>query len=110
MRIPSTQLTTVLGTSGAAAEPGRSAGAAGSQPTSLADGSSPGTASAESTGPKLSTALRIDDQRHIYYEIINEKTGDVVLEIPPEQIRKLGEGPPKSAAADGETHGLDVQS
>jgi len=55
---------------------------------------------------KLSTNLRIDSQRHIYYEVINDKSGDVVMEIPPEQIRRLEEGgqnPPPG-------HGLDVKS
>jgi uncharacterized FlaG/YvyC family protein len=48
-----------------------------------------GTADAnqsQASGPKLSTAMRIDDQRRPYYEVINNRTGDVVMEIPSEQI------------------------
>lgn len=42
--------------------------------------------------PQLSTAIRIDDQRRIYYEVINDHTGQVVLQIPPEVVRNIGDG------------------
>jgi len=109
MRISPTQLATGPGTSGGA-EAGRPTRAADSPRTVSTGGTPPGRAGSDSSGAKLSTTLRIDDQHYIYYEIIDDQSGDVVLEIPPEQIRKLAEGLSKSLAADGETHSLDVKS
>jgi hypothetical protein len=67
-------------------------------------------AQAEPSGPKLSTDLRIDDQRRIYYEVVNNRTGDVVYEIPPEQVRKLAEGIDASLSSQLEGRTLDVKS
>ncbi len=54
--------------------------------------------------------MRVDDQRQIYYEVVNDRTGDVVYEIPPEVVRKLGENP--TVLLDGRVggHSLDVKS
>ena len=67
-------------------------------------------APAEPSGPTLSTALRIDDQRRIYYEVINNRSGDVVMEIPPEQIRKPAEGLDESLKRQPDGHNIDVKS
>lgn len=56
---------------------------------------SPGSEGAQPAGwqpPQFSTAIRIDDQRRIYYEVINDHTGQVVLQIPPEVVRNIGDG------------------
>jgi hypothetical protein len=73
-----------------------------------AEGSRPDQA--EPSGAKLSTTVQVDDQHHVYYEVVNNRTGDVVCEIPPEQIRKLEEGfhESRSSSATGRT--LDVRS
>ncbi len=42
--------------------------------------------------PQFSMAIRIDDRRRIYYEVINDHTGEVVFQIPPEVVRNIGEG------------------
>jgi len=60
--------------------------------------------------PKLSTDLRVDDQRRIYYEVVNDRTGDVVYEIPPEAIRKLGESLNVSLDVGSSGHRVDVKS
>src|SRR5271169_2021859 len=52
---------------------------------------SPAPAPAVSSFAPLSTDMRIDDQHQIYYEVVNDRTGDEVMEIPPEVIRKLAE-------------------
>jgi hypothetical protein len=67
-------------------------------------------AQAEASGPKMSTAMRIDDQSRIYYEVINNRTGDVVMELPPEQIRKLGEGLGQAVKSQPDGHNIDVKS
>ena len=64
----------------------------------------------QASGPKMSTAVRIDDQRHLYYEVVNSRTGDVVMEIPSEQIRKLAEGLDKSVIRQPDTHTVDFKS
>jgi uncharacterized FlaG/YvyC family protein len=67
-------------------------------------------AQAEASGPKLSTAMRIDDQRRIYYAVINNRTDDVVMEIPPEQIRKFAEGLDEPVKKQPAGHNIDVKS
>ena len=62
------------------------------------------------SGPTLSTSVRIDEQRHIYYEVINNRTGDVVIEIPPEQIRRLGEGLTESRVSGNPEPNIDVRA
>ena len=64
----------------------------------------------QSSGPTLSISLRIDDQRRIYYEVINNRTGDEVLEIPPEQIRKLAEGLDESPVSQSTSHNVNVKA
>lgn len=67
-------------------------------------------ASAASPAPELSTDMRVDDQRHVYYEFVNKRTGDVVCEIPPEVIRELGENLDALPAAPAQGLTLDVKS
>ena len=65
---------------------------------------------AEASGPRMSTEMRIDDKRRPYYEVVNNRTGDVVMEIPSEQIRKLAEGLDKSAIKQPHSHAVDLKS
>jgi hypothetical protein len=109
MGISPAQLVTALGATDLAAETLQSRGTtAGGAPKTEA----PDTEGehAEPAGPKLSTDLRIDDQRRIYYEVINNRTGEVVCEIPPEQIRKLGEGLTESHVTQTAGHKVDVRT
>ena len=58
----------------------------------------------------LSTDLRIDDQRQVYYQVINERTGGVLLEIPCEALRQIGESIKVPLEGDASIHGVDVKS
>jgi hypothetical protein len=60
--------------------------------------------------PQFSTAIRIDDRRRIYYEVINDHTGQVVLEIPPEVVRNIGEGIKQFLETLHPTRSVDVKS
>ncbi|HZQ94455.1 MAG TPA: hypothetical protein VFA67_05550 [Candidatus Sulfotelmatobacter sp.] len=76
-------------------------------------GASPAAESAQPEGwqpPQLSTAIRIDDRRRIYYEVINDHTGQVVLEIPPETVRSIGEGINQFLETLHPTRSVDVKS
>jgi hypothetical protein len=112
MTISLTQFAMVLAAAGPAAEaePSASVPVQRAGKGAEADAEAEPPAQAEPSGPKLSTDLRIDDQRRIYYEVINNRTGDVVYEIPPEQIRKLEEGIDASLSGQLEAHTLDVKS
>jgi hypothetical protein len=109
MSISPAQLVMALGTADLAAEtlPSRGRAAGGAHRTEAPDAEG---AHAEPAGPKLSTDLRIDDQRRIYYEVINNRTGEVVCEIPPEQIRRLGEGLTESPVSQSAGHKVDVRT
>ena len=109
MSISPAQLMMALGTADLAAETLHSTGAAarGAPRTEAPDAEG---AKAQPSGPKLSTDLRIDDQRRIYYQVINNRTGDVVYEIPPGQIRKLAEGIDASLSSQLKARTLDVKS
>jgi len=65
---------------------------------------------AQAAAPQLSTDLRIDDQRRIYYAIVNTRSGDEVMEIPPEEIRKLAEALEASQVAVSKGHSVDVKT
>lgn len=58
----------------------------------------------------LSTDLRVDDQRQIYYQVVNDRTGDVLLEIPSEALRQIGESIKVPLEGDARIHGVDVKS
>ena len=58
----------------------------------------------------LSTDMRIDDQRQIYYQVVNERTGDGLLEIPCEALRQIGESIKVPLEGDASIHGIDVKS
>lgn len=54
--------------------------------------------------------MRIDDQRRTYYEVVYNRTGDIICEIPPEVIRKLGEEPSKLPGGLLTGHAVDVKA
>lgn len=68
------------------------------------------TVPAVSFGSDLSTDVRVDDRRHVYYETVNNRTGEVVCEIPPEVIRKLAESLEDVPQALWGGHTVDVES
>ena len=58
----------------------------------------------------LSTDMRIDAQHQVYYQVVNERTGDVLLEIPCEALRQIGESIKVPLEGDASIHGVDVKS
>jgi hypothetical protein len=52
---------------------------------------SPSRSSATAPASQLSTDLRIDQEHQLYYEVVDDSTGSVVFEIPPEALRAIGE-------------------
>jgi len=59
---------------------------------------------------KFSTDLRVDAQHQPYYEVVDDKTGDVLFEIPPEALREIGESLNVSLIGDASVPGVDVKS
>ena len=58
----------------------------------------------------LSTDMRIDDQHQVYYQVVSVRTGDVLLEIPSEALRQIGESIKVPLEGDASIHGVDVKS
>ena len=106
------QMTLQVGSVEILAPTGRSAKAAVPTGAQVVESTAESSAAvpAVSSPSQLSTDMRVDDQRQIYYEVVNDRTGDVVYEIPPELVRKLGENP--TVLLDGRVggHSLDVKS
>jgi uncharacterized FlaG/YvyC family protein len=57
---------------------------------------------------QFSTDREVDSQHKIYYKFVNDRTGDVVFEIPPEALREIGES--LNLTADQSAHTFDVKS
>jgi hypothetical protein len=53
--------------------------------------------------------MRIAGQHQIYYQVVNERNGDVLLEIPSEALREIGESI-KVRPEGASIHGVDVKS
>ncbi len=78
-----------------------------SQPEAAAD-TSP---SPQAPSPfQLSTELQIDDHHQEYYEFVDNVTGAVVFEIPPEALRAIAESLDIPAEGQADFHNLDVTS
>jgi hypothetical protein len=58
----------------------------------------------------LATDMRVDAQHQVYYQVINERTGDLLLEIPSEALREIGESIQVPLVGDSSVHGVDVKS
>jgi uncharacterized FlaG/YvyC family protein len=54
--------------------------------------------------------MRVDDQHQIYYETVDDRTGDVLFEIPPEALRAIAESLNLSLVGSSSGHSVDVKS
>ena len=73
------------------------------------------TASAASTAPSappdpFSTDMKVDNQHQVYYEIVDNRTGDELYEIPPEVLRRIAESLNLPLMGDSVAHNVDVKS
>jgi hypothetical protein len=55
---------------------------------------------------QLSTDMQVDSQHQVYYEFVDDSTGNVLFEIPPEALREIGES--LNVPLDGDFGGHDV--
>ncbi len=77
----------------------------GSQPTAASEPSPPPQAPSPF---QLSTELQVDDHHQEYYEFVDEVTGAVVFEIPPETLRAIAESLDIPLEGQTDIHSLDV--
>ena len=54
--------------------------------------------------------MRIDAQHRVYYQVVNDHSGEVICEIPCEQIRELEESNLSPAAREAAAQRIDVKS
>jgi uncharacterized protein (DUF885 family) len=64
---------------------------------------------ADSSVSQYNLAVRTDKQGRAYYAVISERTGDVIYQIPPEQVRKVAEGIGELLKQDKSAQSLDVK-
>ena len=65
---------------------------------------------AAASASQFSTDMRVDSQHQVYYEFVDQSTGDVLFEIPPEALRAIGESLNVPLIGDSSAHGMDVES
>ena len=70
----------------------------------------PSPAPAATPTPQFSTDMRVDDQHQVYYEFVDDRTGDVLFEIPPEALREIGESLNLPLDGGSRIHSVDVKS
>ena len=70
----------------------------------------PASAPAALPPAQFSTDLRVDDKHQPYYEVVDDRSGDVLFEIPPEALREIGESLNMPLVGDSSGHSLDVKS
>jgi hypothetical protein len=70
----------------------------------------PVPAPADSSPAQLSTDMRVDDQHQIYYEVVNDRTGDVLFEIPSAALRNIGESLKLPLGGGSSGHRVDVKT
>jgi len=88
----------------AAAAPGSARAAISSTPT-------PTNPSAPvSTPSSFSTDLQIDSHHQVYYAVVDERSGDVLFEIPSEALRNIGESLNVPLIGDASVPSVDVKS
>ena len=115
MSISSAELTLQVA-SAASPAPSRPAAPASPSPVRAAASAAESTADSPHSAPavpsssQLSTDLRIDRQHQLYYEFVDDSTGSVVFEIPPEALRAIGESLNLPLNGDATAHGVDVKS
>jgi hypothetical protein len=78
--------------------------------TSAAESASSVSAPAAPPSNPVATDLRIDNQHQFYYEFVDDSTGSVEFEIPPEALRAIGESLNLPLQGDGGTSSIDVKS
>ena len=59
---------------------------------------------------QFSTALRVDQKDQPYYEIIDDSTGNVLFEIPPQALREIGENLNLPLEGEASTPSVDLSS
>ncbi|MFZ0963265.1 MAG: hypothetical protein WAO35_20585 [Terriglobia bacterium] len=91
---------------------GRSAQSSGPAAVSRtrATGASSAPAPAVSPTPQLSTDMKVDGQHQVYYEFVDDGTGNVLFEIPPEALREIGESLNVPLVGDANVPTIDVKS
>jgi hypothetical protein len=63
-----------------------------------------------SSSLQLSTDMKVDDQHRVYYEFIDDSTGNVLFEIPPAALREIGESLNLPGVGETAAHSVDVKS
>jgi len=82
-----------------------------STPASATEADTPSPSRALPTLPaSVSTDLRIDNEHQVYYEFVDQSTGDVVFEIPPEALRAIGESLNVPLDGGASIHSIDLKS
>ncbi len=94
-------------TAGPAASP-----ASGAVPAPAAESAAPFATPTPAVSPpaQFSTDMQIDNHHQVYYEIVDDRSGDVLFEIPAEALRKIGESLNVPLLGDAQAPSLDVQS
>jgi hypothetical protein len=59
---------------------------------------------------QFSTDFQVDGHHQVYYEVVDDSTGDVLLEIPSEALRKIGESLNLPLAGESYVSVIDVKS
>jgi len=63
-----------------------------------------------STAASFSTDLQIDSHHQVYYAVVDERSGDVLFEIPAEALRNIGESLNVPLIGDASVPSVDVKS
>ncbi len=109
MSISPVQMMLQVARAESAAPAGRSSQAAVPAATPAETAAAP-PAPAASPPAQFSTDLRVDDKHQPYYEVVDDRSGDVLFEIPPEALREIGESLNVPLVGDSSGHSLDVKS
>ena len=87
----------------------QSAALAANQPQETSAESANSAAAAPPPDP-YSTDMKVDDQHQVYYEVVDNRTGDELFEIPPEVLRKIGESLNVPLIGESSVHRVDIKS
>ena len=62
--------------------------------------------------PQRSLSIRVDENKMVVYQIIDERTGEVVRQIPPEEVRRAAHDIAElvRSAETGQRHKLDIDT
>jgi len=98
MSIPSAQMTLFV------------IGSASATPADRSTRAATPPAAAVASSSQSSTDMRVDAQHQVYYEFVDNRTGNVLFEIPPEAFRAIGESLNVPLAAEANGLSVDVKS